>query len=233
MARRVRSGAIARGWVPIIIVLVLAPGTAPAGAGELDASGETRCESRGGELATGQLVVVEEEPSGGRGVALTLCGVVDAAPARVWPVVRDCGSYDQFMPQVQRSELERRDGNVAFCDTVIDLPFPFGDLRSHTRVVETARPDGGFERHWTLRQGTYRHNNGSWTLRPWQGDALRTLVVYRVDMEPDTLLPDFLLRRLQSEMVRQVFAAVRDRVGRCTGSEPPADCAGGPHPAPD
>jgi hypothetical protein len=110
------------------------------------------------------------------------------------------------------SDTQGSPGDVAFCDTVVDLPFPFGEWRSHTRVLERTRPDGGFERHWARLRGTYRRNDGSWTLRPWQGDASRTLVVYRVDMEPDSIIPEFLLRRLQAETVRRVFAAVRERV---------------------
>lgn len=227
MWRRERFVAAARAWMATT-QLLLALGSAPASAAEPDGLDAARCEDRTNDLAAGRLVVVEEEPSGGGGVALRVCGVVDAAPTQVWPVVRDCGSYDRFMPHVERSALERREGDIAFCKTVVDLPFPFGELRSHTRVLERARPDGGFERHWTLLSGTYRHNNGSWTLRPWPGEAPRTLVVYRLDMEPDTLIPDVLLRRLQEVTVRQVFAAVRERVRHCARSPPPAGCDGGP-----
>jgi ribosome-associated toxin RatA of RatAB toxin-antitoxin module len=227
MARREPSDAGVRALVTTV-PLMLALVSAPARAADPEAARETNCEGREAELATGQVVIIAEEPSGDRGVALKVCGVIDAAPAQVWSIVRDCESFDQFMPHVKRSQLERRDGNVAFCTTVVRLPFPVGELHSLTRVIETARTDGGFERHWTLLHGTYRRNQGSWILQPWEGDARRTLAVYRLDMDPDTLIPGALLRRVQSEAAHEVFEAVRERVRRCAGNDPPAGCVRNP-----
>jgi ribosome-associated toxin RatA of RatAB toxin-antitoxin module len=184
------------------------------------------CAGREGDLARGEVVVVEDEPSGGAGVALHVCGVIDAPPAQVWAVLRDCGAYERFLPRVERSRLERRDGHVAVCEVVVDLPFPMGTLGSVTRVVETARADGSFERRWSLLRGTYRRHDGAWTVSPWRADARRTLAVYQVDTDPDTVVPDLLVRRLQARMARETFAALRARVGQCVGVYPPSDCGG-------
>jgi ribosome-associated toxin RatA of RatAB toxin-antitoxin module len=186
---------------------------APAAAGTDGSPGP--CGGSEEELARGGVVVVEEEPRGGAGVALRACGVIDAPPARVWPVVRDCAAYDRFMPLVEHSRLERRDGNVAICDVTLDPPFPLTELRAVTRVVEETRTDGSYKRHWTLLRGSYRRNDGSWTLLPWGTDGQRTLAVYRVDTDPDIAVPDFVLRRLQSATAAEVLEAIRARVRRC------------------
>ena len=71
---------------------------------------------------------------------------------------------------------------------------------------------GGFERRWSLIEGTYEHNEGSWRLLPWGETGGATLAIYEVDLDPDTMVPDFLLRRTQKSTVPEVFEAVRERV---------------------
>lgn len=194
---------------------VAAAGAYEASASGLDfaAQGVERCLARQGELQGSRVVYIEQEPQDGEGVALTACGLIDAAAAEVWPVLRDCESYEHFLPGVERSALQSRNGDVAFCEALIDLPFPLGDLRSLERVTETKLAGGGFERRWSLESGSYRRLEGSWTLLP-QADGQHTLAVYQLDMDPETVVPDFVLRRAQSSTAPGVFEAIRERVRR-------------------
>ena len=59
---------------------------------------------------------------------------------------------------------------------------------------------------------------------PWDGDGARTLLVYQLDMDPDTVVPDFLLRRAQSAAAPKVFEAIRRRVRECGESRADALC---------
>ena len=174
-------------------------------------------------LRNGRIEVVEQPTANGRGVALRACGTVEAPPHAVWAVLRDCGQFEQFLPRVSRSRLTSREDNVVVCDETIDLPFPLGQLHSISRVIESPRPDGGFERRWNLIRGTYRHLEGAWLVLPADAAASRSVVVYEVDMDPDTVIPDFVLRHAQSAAAPEVFQAVRERVQRCAG--PDAACA--------
>jgi ribosome-associated toxin RatA of RatAB toxin-antitoxin module len=160
-------------------------------------------------------VVVRQRPPNGDGIALVACGVVEAPPRAVWPVLRDCDLYEQFLPGVERSILLGRRDGVARCDVSIDLPFPLDDLRSVTRVEEIERRDGGFARKWSLVGGNYRRNEGSWTLSAWGAEGRQTLAVYELDIELDTIVPDFLLWRVQSATAPKVFDAIRQRVALC------------------
>jgi ribosome-associated toxin RatA of RatAB toxin-antitoxin module len=175
-------------------------------------------------LRAGRIEVVARRPSDDRGVALRACGRVDAPPGLVWNVLRDCDKFERFLPRVSRSRLASRADNVVVCDETIDLPFPLGDLHSVTRVVESARPGGGFERRWSLVHGTYRRLEGAWLVLPADESASKSLVVYEVDMEPDSPIPDFLMKRAQSAAALEVFRAVRERVRQC-GAGPEAVCA--------
>jgi hypothetical protein len=112
------------------------------------------------------------------------------------------------------------------CDETIDMPFPLADLHSISRVVESARPGGGFERRWHLVHGTYRRLQGAWLVLPANESASQSLVVYEVDMDPATRIPDFLIRRAQSAAAPEVFRAVRERVRQCADGGGATTCAG-------
>lgn len=188
------------------------------------ARGVEQCRENGRKLHAGEVVYIEQKPTAGEGVALTACGVIDAPPAEVWPVLRGCESYEDFLPGVERSALRSRNGDEALCEALIDLPFPLGELRSVERVTETNLPGGGFERRWSLESGSYQRLEGSWTLRPWGPNAQSTLAVYQLDMAPDTVIPDFLLRKAQSSTSRALFAAVQERVRRCAEAPVATGC---------
>ena len=177
------------------------------------------CDETTENLRTGRIAIVEQRPTDGRGVALRACGTVDAPPGVVWGVLRDCGKFEQFLPRVSRSRLTRRDDNVVVCDETIDMPFPLGDLHSITRVIESTLPNGGFERRWSLIRGTYRRLRGAWVVLPADASASQSLVVYEVDMDPETLIPDFMIRQAQSAAAPEVFRAVRERVRHCVAGQ--------------
>lgn len=204
----------------LLALLALVASRDARGAGlSFAAAGLEQCRSRGEELATGEVVYIEQAPADGAGVALTACAVLDQPVAEVWPVLRDCEHYQSFLPGVVRSALRQRSGDVALCEALIDLPFPLGELESIERVTETALPGGGFERRWTLERGSYRRLEGSWTVLPWSGGARRSLLVYQLDMDPETVVPDFALRRAQSATAPEVFAAIRRRVRECGAAQ--------------
>lgn len=163
-------------------------------------------------LERGEVLFTPLEPADGRGVAGRALGVVDAPPGVVWPVLRDCQHYQEFLPGVRASALRSRERDVAVCYTEIELPWPLPDLVSETRVQESRSEDGGYAREWRLITGSYRHNVGSWRLHPWGERGGRTLAVYQIDFDPQTALPDWLLQRAQRSTVPGVFEAVRERV---------------------
>ncbi len=161
----------------------------------------------------GGVVVQEQKPTGGDGVAAWAAGVVNAPIAKVWPVVRDCAHFHKFMPRTKESKLLRSEGNEMDCKTVISMPFPLSNLWAHVRSTITEHPGGGFTRTWTLLKGNYKRNNGGWTALPWKGDPNRTLLVYRIDVDPDMFVPDAIIRSAQTGSLPKVFKAVRKRVG--------------------
>jgi ribosome-associated toxin RatA of RatAB toxin-antitoxin module len=187
-------------------------GTAALAAAPLEAPALSDDEAK--RLEEGEVLVRSLEPTDGKGMAAMAIGLVDGAPAEVWPVVRDCQHYQAFMPRTKRSEVKEEAG-VMLCRVELSLPFPLKDLWSESKSVLTEEPPR-FRREWTLVRGTYHRNQGSWTLLPW-ADGGKTLVVYVVDAHPDSLVPEALSRAAQAKSLPEMFAAVRQRLLRQRG----------------
>ena len=178
------------------LLLVAALG-APAAAVELDAEEREA-------LAERELLVQRREPTGGKGVAFRVLRVLEPPVARVWPVVRDCALFEEFMPRVRESAGAE---DPAICSVVIDSA-PVGALR--TTVRSEVEPVGdGWRRRWELVEGDYDHNRGSWTVVPWSGGG--SLVVYEVDAEPRVPLPSSVLALAQRLQLPAMFDAIERR----------------------
>jgi len=223
-ARLASSLLFGRRSLPVVMhagIVLVAIAVARAATASPDA---TLCRESPEALAGGRVAVTELPPTDGQGVALRACGVVDASPAAVWAVLRDCGKFEQFLPRVSRSRLESRDDEVVVCDETIDLPFPLRNLHSISRVVESRLSNGGFERRWSLVRGTYRRLTGAWIVLPTEDSSGRSLLIYEVDMDPETVIPSFLIRHAQTAAAPEVFRAVRERVRQCGASTHAAAC---------
>jgi len=61
--------------------------------------------------------------------------------------------------------------------------------------------------------GSFEHNNGSYIVAPFKGDANRALVTYNVDVKPSIPVPDAVLKRGQSSSLPKIFVKVGERVG--------------------
>ena len=140
------------------------------------------------QLKKGEVVVRTLTPTDNSGVSVRAFGVIHADPSKVWPVVRDCQYFKEFMPRTMQSQLVSRTGDSAVCYFKIDMPFPFDDLASSVHSTEKKTSDGAFLRSWTLIAGSYRRNNGSWEVRPWSEG--KSLLVYFIDIDPKVKIPD-------------------------------------------
>lgn len=162
------------------------------------------------QLDAGEVVVHPHTPADDTGFAVLAYAVVQAPVDRVWPHLKDCGKYDEFMPRTKKSEIREGTADKGVCFIEIGMPFPFSNLWAENESESVSLPGGGFERRWHLKQGTYTKNQGSWAVYPW-GDG-KSLVVYTLEAAPDTVIPDAILRKAQTGVLPDAFEAVRKRV---------------------
>ena len=168
-------------------------------------------ESERPRLDAGEVVIHPRKPQNDAGFAVTAYAVVKAPIDRIWPHLRDCDRYAEFMPRAKASALRAGSGLDGVCYIEIGMPFPFSDLWAENASSGGPLAGGGFERRWKLARGTYSKNEGVWRVVPWSADA--SLVVYELEAAPDTPLPDALLRKAQGGALPDVFTAIRKRVG--------------------
>lgn len=164
-------------------------------------------------LDEGRVLVTTEKPTDDVGVAALAIGVVNAPVDQVWSVVRDCQHFSKFMPRAKKSELRSTNGNTMVCFLEVSMPFPLSNLWSEVTTELSTLPGGGHRRTWRLNKGNYKRNNGSWEAHPWGEGGTRTLLIYRLDVDPDMAIPDALLRKAQTGSIPDMFAAVRKRAG--------------------
>lgn len=160
-------------------------------------------------LAGGEILVTTEDVSGSEVPRITVVGVVNAAPERIWAIVSDCNTYKQNLPRIDSARLLRREGSNYYCEVTVDLPFPMSNLTAQTRATHTVGPPE-WKREWTLLSGDYQRNDGAWILRPFQGDSSRTLVTYIVHAEPNNRVPNAVRRRAQESSMPGVIERLRE-----------------------
>lgn len=163
------------------------------------------------KLAAGEMVLRDRKPTDNRGVAAESMAIIDAPSSEVWPVIRDCGKYDQFMPRVKKTELRDENG-TPICHTELKMPWPIPDLWSDNLSIIREEPSGRYARGWKMVRGMYKRNNGEWRLVPWGDDNQKTLAVYVVDSDPGLVIPDGILKSAQTGSLPELFKAVRNRV---------------------
>ena len=163
-------------------------------------------------LERGEVVVRSWKSKRGfpRGLARVL---IEAPPEHVFRIIDNCNRYRYNMKLVSHSKQLSRKGPVVVCEVVVDLPFPFGSLRSVTKGVHQVGPPV-WGRKWTLVSGDYQVNQGAWELTRYRKDAGRTLVTYRTHIEPDMSLPDFVVASSQKRSLPMMLKGLRDLVVR-------------------
>ena len=138
--------------------------------------------------------------------------IIDAPPERLWKIISDCSTYHKTMPSIEKSRYLKAlspPGKIR-CELVVNLPWPMDDLRSVTDAVHTIKASH-YKRQWTLVEGDYRLNNGSWKLTAIDRGS-KTFIEYKVHVEPKTSVPDFIKRAAQKSKIPDLIDHLRESV---------------------
>jgi ribosome-associated toxin RatA of RatAB toxin-antitoxin module len=165
------------------------------------------------KLLAGEIVTRSTTPTDNKGVGAMAIGVVEGPTDEVFPVVRDCQHFWQFMPRTKKSWVKEEQGVGTICHVELTMPFPLPDLWSDSISIVKEEPKGHHYRGWTMVRGTYHRNDGYWTVVPW-GDGSKSLVVYSIDSDPKMAVPDALIRVGQAGSLPEVIGQIRKRVAK-------------------
>lgn len=165
-------------------------------------------------LEKNEIIVKSYKPPDGQGVAASMMALVHAPVDALIPVVHDCEHFDEFLPRTKKSEERSRRGNHRVCYVEIDMPFPLSNLWSLSDVYGERKENGVFIRRWTTKEGSFEKNLGFWILIPWGDNRQSTLLIYQVETQPKTVIPNFLISHGQTSSLPKLMKAVRKRVAR-------------------
>lgn len=178
-------------------------------------AGEPRADEKSdarARLDAGEIIIKTSKVEGSGVPRIKAMGVVDAAPEAIWAVVERCADYKTTMIRTAASEELSRKGNVVRCRVTIELPFPLKNLTATTDAIHTVVPGKKWQRRWSLVEGDYKRNTGSWTLLPFDDSGKRTLVIYEVHAEPNIALPDSIQRLAQKKSLPDLFKHLRETI---------------------
>jgi len=163
-------------------------------------------------LEQGEVLVTTEAVAGSRAPRIVVQALIDAPPEAVWKHIEQSAHYAEFMPRVKESRELSRQGADIRTRVTVDMPFPLRNLTATTRVKHTVEPGVRYVRAWTLEDGDYHVNEGSWTLVPYEGQAERTFVVYRAHVIPKIPIPKAIQSAVQERAMPRLIEALRARV---------------------
>jgi ribosome-associated toxin RatA of RatAB toxin-antitoxin module len=149
-----------------------------------------------------------------------------APPARVHALVTDYGHFAEFIPDVAESRVLLQTGGRQWVFHHLHFAGPVADRAYVIESTDAAsRPQENYYRvDWSLSsrdfpgiEGTAgirpRVFSGFWDLRPLQG-GLATEARYAVHSDPGGFIPDWLVVKMTDRYMKQVIAAVAQRLGQ-------------------
>jgi len=132
-------------------------------------------------------------------------------PANVWSVLTDFEHWPEFMPLINATRVERRDGPQLWVEQryrILLMPM------AHTTIYELDPGDGRLS--WRLDE-TAAHDiassQGEWELVP-VASGRETLVRYDARMSAGRAVPEFVERMLRDRSLEQLLAGLRAEVLR-------------------
>ena len=162
------------------------------------------------QVNEGGLVVQRLTPPDDEGVSFRAVKRLPVSLASLKPVLTDCQHFKAFMPHTIKSDRTNKAPNKALCDVVVDLPFPFDDLRSLVLAEWGTQENGSWQRKWSLVSGSFYRNEGRWVLVA-APESHETYILYEASVNPKVSIPDFILSRAQVSSVPDLMDAIVKR----------------------
>ena len=157
-----------------------------------------------------------------KGVAV---GVIDAKPENVFATLGDYENLKDFMPYVQKTTVDERDGNVTTVSFVLAFPLGISGRNYQLKLTDAPKTIDGtkvFVSEWVYTgKGNIIDTTGSWEIAPWGKD--KSFVRYTVFTDPGGSFPNWIKNKATGTAMTNVLNAVRERVKSPNARKPPAE----------
>jgi uncharacterized membrane protein len=160
------------------------------------------------KVAARQLVIrLTLDPSQRRGTVRAALQI-NAPPEVVFRTMISCADALQYVPHLRSCRVRARGPDDSWL--LVEHEIDFGWYAPRIRWV--SRADMTANRKITFRQvsGDFRANEGSWELEP-SADGSRTLLLYRIYIDPPGYVPNWLARSTFKRELPQMLTDLRRR----------------------
>jgi len=159
-------------------------------------------------IAARQLVIRPTlDPSQRRGTVRAAL-LIDAPAEVVFRTMTSCADALQYVPHLRTCRVRERGPDDGWM--VVEHEIDFGWYAPRMKWV--SRADMIVNRKITFRQvsGDFRANEGTWELEP-SADGNRTLLLYRIYIDPPGYVPNWLARSIFKRELPQMLTELRRR----------------------
>ncbi|MBA2661312.1 MAG: hypothetical protein H0U74_03405 [Bradymonadaceae bacterium] len=152
-------------------------------------------------------------------------GLVKAPISEVWPVITDCGKYEEWRDSIVDTGVVRKESDtVLVCKGTARVPFPASNRHGHFRVTNlpsTVAGIAGFTSAFKYIEGSGNLSDmfGYWLLQPYEGNEEYTVIKYVLNVDIGGWLPDFLVRWASRRVLPDTIHGVRMVVGKNRGEK--------------
>ncbi len=157
-------------------------------------------------VAGGELVIRADLDDSQRRGTVRAALLIAAPPAAVFEAMTHCAAALDYVPHLRecRVQSQSADGSVRMVEHEVD----FGWYAPRIRYV--IRADVVVDRSIAFRQvsGDFKVNQGVWELAP-DGTGERTLLRYRVEIDPPGYVPNWLARSTFRKELPQMLKGLR------------------------
>lgn len=188
------------------------------------------------DLRNGKILIDRPDGVQVHEIGARAMGVVAAPIEDVWAAVIDFNNKAEWMPNIEAThivtdailkELESQEkwdrksfqemvghyfSDSLYSDTVyvcydVKMPFPFARRWYLLKIILNHEQ---YLVKWSMVAGNLNTNHGSWELKPFEDDALKTVVLYTTYSDPGLLLPRSILGVGVAKTLPKVIEGLRN-----------------------
>lgn len=206
-------------------VRAMAVGAALVALGPGGAGAVARCPDLAGveeALIGGDVFILLTDFAGSAAKEGCVVSYIAAPPGAVMEILRDAGSYAEYMPRVASSEVTVSGDGEILNRQELDLPFPIGDRHFTISLNEERSDEGAYRLGFTYvpGSGNVDGTRGHWLVEPWRGGSRVTYVLWS---DPGGAIPKWAINRASRKTLPDVMRALRQRVLERPAAAPDGD----------
>ena len=134
---------------------------------------------------------------------------VNSTPEKCFQVINNKLDYPNFMPDIEKVTFVKNTSSGKLYDYIYDAPI-FNI--EYTLLMKDSVKNGIYHISWNYVKGELNENKGNWEIKVDPTDSTRTLIDYKIFLDPGTILPDWLMNKLTAGSIPEMIEAIRKRV---------------------